>query len=71
MSDRPVSAAFFAHFLSRGAAWLPAKSRGVELPKASPGDLIALFQAGAYGRTASPTAFLGPSGPRGNPRMTT
>lgn len=30
----------------------------VTLPRAEPGDLIALFQAGAYGRTASPTAFL-------------
>ncbi|TDQ00442.1 pyridoxal-dependent decarboxylase, exosortase A system-associated [Labedaea rhizosphaerae] len=30
----------------------------VELPKAGIGDLIALFQAGAYGLTASPTAFL-------------
>ena len=32
---------------------------GVELPLAEVGDLIALFQAGAYGLTASPTAFLG------------
>jgi diaminopimelate decarboxylase len=31
----------------------------VSLPKAEPGDLIAIFQAGAYGLTASPTAFLG------------
>jgi diaminopimelate decarboxylase len=31
----------------------------VELPVAQPGDLVALFQAGAYGFTASPTAFLG------------
>jgi diaminopimelate decarboxylase len=31
----------------------------VELPAAEPGDLIAIFQAGAYGLTASPTAFLG------------
>jgi diaminopimelate decarboxylase len=30
----------------------------VELPVAQPGDLVALFQAGAYGFTASPTAFL-------------
>lgn len=30
----------------------------VELPAAGVGDLIALFQAGAYGLTASPTAFL-------------
>ena len=30
----------------------------VALPKAGVGDLIVLFQAGAYGLTASPTAFL-------------
>ncbi|OLE23079.1 MAG: pyridoxal-dependent decarboxylase, exosortase A system-associated [Catenulispora sp. 13_1_20CM_3_70_7] len=30
----------------------------VELPAADVGDLIVLFQAGAYGLTASPTAFL-------------
>jgi diaminopimelate decarboxylase len=31
----------------------------VALPAVAPGDLIALFLAGAYGATASPTAFLG------------
>ena len=30
----------------------------VELPHAEPGDLIAIFCAGAYGLTASPQAFL-------------
>jgi diaminopimelate decarboxylase len=30
----------------------------VALPAAEPGDLVVLFQAGAYGLTASPTAFL-------------
>ncbi len=30
----------------------------MELPVAQAGDLIALFQSGAYGRTASPAAFL-------------
>jgi diaminopimelate decarboxylase len=30
----------------------------VSLPRADVGDLIAVFQAGAYGLTASPTAFL-------------
>jgi diaminopimelate decarboxylase len=30
----------------------------VALPRADVGDLIAVFQAGAYGLTASPTAFL-------------
>jgi diaminopimelate decarboxylase len=31
---------------------------GVELPPAEIGDLVVIFQAGAYGLTASPTAFL-------------
>ena len=31
----------------------------VELPRAEVGDLVVIFQAGAYGLTASPTAFLG------------
>ena len=31
----------------------------VELPTADVGDLVVIFQAGAYGLTASPTAFLG------------
>lgn len=30
----------------------------VDLPKLEPGDLIAVLQSGAYGLTASPTAFL-------------
>ena len=30
----------------------------VQLPRAAPGDLIAIFQSGAYGKTASPTDFL-------------
>jgi diaminopimelate decarboxylase len=30
----------------------------VELPAAAVGDLVVVFQAGAYGLTASPTAFL-------------
>ena len=31
---------------------------GVSLPPADVGDLVVMFQAGAYGLTASPTAFL-------------
>ena len=31
----------------------------VMLPEVEPGDVIAIFLAGAYGATASPTAFLG------------
>lgn len=31
----------------------------VELPRAEIGDVIAIFMAGAYGATASPSAFLG------------
>ena len=36
---------------------------GVTLPRAEPGDLVVIFQAGAYGLTASPTAFLGHPAP--------
>ncbi len=35
----------------------------VMLPTAEVGDLVAIFQAGAYGLTASPTAFLGHPAP--------
>ncbi len=35
----------------------------VSLPQARIGDLVAVFQAGAYGLTASPTAFLGHPAP--------
>lgn len=31
---------------------------GVDLPRLQPGDLVAVLQSGAYGLTASPTAFL-------------
>ena len=31
----------------------------VELPVAQPGDLVVIFQSGAYGATASPQVFLG------------
>ncbi len=31
---------------------------GVAVPPANIGDLVVVFQAGAYGLTASPTAFL-------------
>jgi diaminopimelate decarboxylase len=31
----------------------------VQLPHAEPGDLVVIFQSGAYGATASPQAFLG------------
>jgi diaminopimelate decarboxylase len=34
-------------------------SESISLPKIELGDLIVLFQAGAYGLTASPSAFLG------------
>ena len=36
----------------------------VLLPRAEPGDTIAIFLAGAYGLTASPANFLGHSAPR-------
>ncbi|REF31637.1 pyridoxal-dependent decarboxylase, exosortase A system-associated [Calidifontibacter indicus] len=35
----------------------------VTIPEARIGDMIAIFQAGAYGLTASPTAFLGHPAP--------
>lgn len=35
-----------------------------DLPPTRPGDLVAVFMAGAYGLTASPTAFLGHPAPR-------
>lgn len=35
----------------------------VDLPDAAPGDLVVVFQAGAYGLTASPTGFLGHPAP--------
>ena len=35
----------------------------IELPKTEVGDLIVVFQSGAYGLTASPTAFLGHPAP--------
>ena len=35
----------------------------VELPRTEVGDLFVVFQAGAYGLTASPTAFLGHPAP--------
>jgi len=35
----------------------------VEIPTAEIGDLVVVFQAGAYGLTASPTAFLGHPAP--------
>jgi len=31
---------------------------GMEMAEAEVGDLVAVFQSGAYGLTASPTAFL-------------
>jgi diaminopimelate decarboxylase len=33
-------------------------ARQARLPRAEPGDLLVIFQSGAYGATASPTAFL-------------
>jgi len=36
----------------------------MELPKGDVGDLVVLFQSGAYGLTASPTAFLGHEAPK-------
>jgi diaminopimelate decarboxylase len=38
-------------------------ARDVHLPRAEIGELVVVFQAGAYGLTASPTAFLGHPAP--------
>jgi len=38
-------------------------ARGVSLPQAEVGDLFAVFQSGAYGRSASPLGFLSHSSP--------
>jgi diaminopimelate decarboxylase len=35
----------------------------MELPTAEAGDLVVMFQSGAYGLSASPTAFLGHPAP--------
>lgn len=35
----------------------------VQLPPAEVGDFVVIFQSGAYGRTASPSAFLSHSAP--------
>jgi diaminopimelate decarboxylase len=37
--------------------------RSVALPNVEPGDLIAVFQSGAYGRSASPMGFLSHAAP--------
>jgi diaminopimelate decarboxylase len=38
-------------------------ARDAQLPRAEIGELVVVFQAGAYGLTASPTAFLGHPAP--------
>lgn len=38
-------------------------ARGASLPRAEIGDLIGVFQSGAYGRSASPMAFLSHAAP--------
>jgi diaminopimelate decarboxylase len=38
-------------------------ARNVEIPKAEIGDLIGIFQSGAYARAASPLNFLSHPGP--------
>jgi diaminopimelate decarboxylase len=36
----------------------------MELACAEPGDLVVVYQSGAYGLSASPTAFLGRPAPQ-------
>jgi diaminopimelate decarboxylase len=38
-------------------------ARGIELPRAEVGDLVGVFQSGAYARTASPLGFLSRQAP--------
>jgi diaminopimelate decarboxylase len=38
-------------------------ARAVELPQAAVGDIVGVFQSGAYGRSASPLGFLGHPAP--------
>ncbi len=47
-----------------GCAPLDLLADTVEMGKAGIGDLIAVLQSGAYGLTASPTAFLGHPPPK-------
>ena len=60
MGEEPVGAATVV-----GCLCTPLDLLGdnVSLPAAEIGDLVVLFQAGAYGLTASPTAFLGHPAP--------
>jgi diaminopimelate decarboxylase len=48
-----------AHLVGCGCTPLDRLGEALALPHAEPGDLIALFCAGAYGASASPSAFLG------------
>jgi diaminopimelate decarboxylase len=60
MSDEPVESANVV-----GCLCTPLDLLGdnVSVPHVQIGDLVVLFQAGAYGLTASPTAFLGHPAP--------
>ncbi|MBI4815593.1 MAG: pyridoxal-dependent decarboxylase, exosortase A system-associated [Deltaproteobacteria bacterium] len=56
LSDRPPVR---THVVGPLCTPLDVLARDVELPELSPGDLVALPSAGAYGMTASPALFLG------------
>ncbi|HRK63412.1 MAG TPA: pyridoxal-dependent decarboxylase, exosortase A system-associated [Terricaulis sp.] len=47
-----------AHVVGPLCTPLDLLGHAVELPRLEPGDLVAVLQSGAYGLTASPTAFL-------------
>jgi diaminopimelate decarboxylase len=55
-ADRPVEAS--AEVVGCLCTPIDVLGRAAELPAAEVGDLVAVFQSGAYGKTASPTDFL-------------
>jgi diaminopimelate decarboxylase len=47
-----------AHVVGPLCTPLDLLGQAVDLPRLEPGDFVAVMQSGAYGLTASPTAFL-------------
>src|SRR5690606_26246016 len=61
MGDKATEAASVVGCLCTPLDILASK---VPVPRAEPGDLVVVFQSGAYGFTASPTAFLSHPAPK-------
>jgi len=61
MGDKAAEAASVVGCLCTPLDILASK---VPVPRAEPGDLVVVFQSGAYGFTASPTAFLSHPAPK-------